>query len=208
MRALILLNPRAWVCHLKSRKVAHRLPGDGSKGHYMNIIDYWDYNEDSPSCLRWADGAQNEGKGGAERKVGSVAGSKQAGSYQGWALQVSLNEQRHRRSARRVVWEKHFGKIPDNHVIVHGDGNNFNNRIDNLACIDGFTLSLVKMWKSGRSTVHETETGKFIAQTKRGTLYIHISTHDNYEDAHQAYRVYIKNHLISTDFKKFVDDLI
>lgn len=170
----------------------------------MNIIDYWDYCEDSPSCLRWAAGAQSEGRGSAERKVGSVAGSKQEGSYTGWVLQVSVNDQRYRRSARRVVWEKHFGTIPTNHVIVHGDGNNFNNQIDNLACIDTFTMNLLKMWRSGRSTVDITETGKFIAQTKKGTRYIHLSTHDNHEDAHQAYRAYIKNQLLSTDFKKFL----
>ncbi|MGL5963567.1 MAG: HNH endonuclease signature motif containing protein [Fusobacteriaceae bacterium] len=168
----------------------------------MNVLGYWDYNEDSPSCLRWAGGVHGNGRGSGERVSGSVAGSKQTGRYEGWAVQVSINGTRYRRSARRVVWEKFNGPVPTGYVIVSGNGDGFDNRISNLVCIDTFALSLWKMWRSKRSTVFETYTGLFIAQTKDHGRYIHISTHRTKEDAHTAYRNYIRSILEQTDLKE------
>ena len=35
----------------------------------------------------------------------------------------------------RLVWEKHYGAIPEGCVIHHADGNRLNNDIDNLRCL-------------------------------------------------------------------------
>jgi hypothetical protein len=35
----------------------------------------------------------------------------------------------------RVVWENTHGKIPDGHVIIHKDGDKYNDDISNLECI-------------------------------------------------------------------------
>jgi hypothetical protein len=34
--------------------------------------------------------------------------------------------------AHRIIWEMHYGEIPDKMVIDHKDGNPWNNRLDNL----------------------------------------------------------------------------
>lgn len=35
----------------------------------------------------------------------------------------------------RKIWEDHYGKIPDTHIIHHIDGDSDNNNISNLECI-------------------------------------------------------------------------
>lgn len=35
----------------------------------------------------------------------------------------------------RVIWEQHNGKIPHGMIIIHEDGNRYNDNIDNLRCI-------------------------------------------------------------------------
>lgn len=35
----------------------------------------------------------------------------------------------------RKIWEEHHGPIPDNHVIIHKDGDKHNDDIENLDCI-------------------------------------------------------------------------
>lgn len=41
----------------------------------------------------------------------------------------------HRRWLHHVVWEKHFGPIPDGHEIHHRDGDKTNNAPGNLVCL-------------------------------------------------------------------------
>ena len=44
---------------------------------------------------------------------------------------------------QRWVWEQHNGKIPDNHVVIHKDGDNTNNDIDNLMLISRAVLAVI-----------------------------------------------------------------
>ncbi len=37
--------------------------------------------------------------------------------------------------AHRLIWEEHYGKIPEGYVIHHINGNKHDNRIENLSCI-------------------------------------------------------------------------
>ena len=43
----------------------------------------------------------------------------------------------------RWVWEQHNGKIPDNHVVIHKDGDVTNNDIDNLMLISRAVLAVI-----------------------------------------------------------------
>ena len=35
----------------------------------------------------------------------------------------------------RMVWEQHFGPIPEGHIIHHRNGDTWDNRIENLECL-------------------------------------------------------------------------
>lgn len=162
------------------------------------MIDYWDYDESSPSCLRWAKIALVDGKGGAERKTGSIAGSKQQGATDGWAVQITENGERFRTTARRVVWEKHNGPIPPNHVIVHSNLDKYDNRIGNLICIDSTVNNLWKMWCSGKAHIQASGDNSFHSCTRVRGKYIPIRTCKTKEAAHKAYRAFLFKQLMET----------
>ncbi|KAB5497799.1 HNH endonuclease [Serratia sp. RJAL6] len=48
---------------------------------------------------------------------------------------ISLKYGNKKRSAHRVIYEMHHGKLPDGYVIDHIDGNGLNNQIDNLRAV-------------------------------------------------------------------------
>lgn len=84
-----------------------------------NPADCFEYDENSPSCLRW----KIKRKG--TRGIGSVAGTKTKRGH--WA--VSFRGQPE--MAARVVWEMFHGEIP-NGVVFHADGDLSNTKIENL----------------------------------------------------------------------------
>lgn len=87
----------------------------------LDYSQYLYYDEASPSGLRWL--VTRNGNA----KKDSVAGGLTAdGRY--WKLQ--LNKKIH--YLHRVVWELHYGTIPDGLVINHKDNNPHNNLISNL----------------------------------------------------------------------------
>ncbi len=54
-----------------------------------------------------------------------------------------------RKRRPRIIWEEHYGKIPDGYVIYHIDGNRYNDDISNLECIS--RKELVKRNKNGKN---------------------------------------------------------
>ena len=55
----------------------------------------------------------------------------------------------------RLVWEKHFGKIPEGFVVHHKDGNRQNNDINNLELLPKIQhdeLTMKNVWKSRKES--------------------------------------------------------
>lgn len=66
----------------------------------------------------------------------------------------------------RIVWEKHFGKIPPKHNIIFLDGNKENFAIENLRCVSNQIMPRIgklKWWGLGKIT----EAGIEILETER-----------------------------------------
>ncbi|MGL5583761.1 MAG: HNH endonuclease signature motif containing protein [Cetobacterium sp.] len=152
-----------------------------------HITSFFDYDETSPSCLRWNDSATGEGKGSAERKGGTVAGSL---NHIGWHLQVTVDGVRERTSASRVVWELHNRTIPPKHYVVFKNGDVSDCRISNLLCVDHSTLQHLKMWRTGKSYVKQAPSGRFWTMLRP---HGYIGMYGTHEEAHDAYR-----HVLST----------
>lgn len=95
------------------------------------------YDETSPSCLRWAKDIYYGGFKNSlvlKRKIGDFAGTKHGRSdgYVRWKVKY----QRKVYMVHRVVYELHYGSIPDGLVIDHKDGDSCNNKIENLRAVD------------------------------------------------------------------------
>lgn len=146
------------------------------------MINYFIYNTSSPSCLMWAHDASSEGRGSAERKPYTDAGSL---SKNFWHVQVKENGIRHRSTAHRVVWMLHNGTIPPLHVIYHRNGDTTDNRIENLMMVNRQTFNYIKAWKHGTENVRQSTSGRWYA-TIRG--YKSLGSYDTYEEAATVYR--------------------
>jgi hypothetical protein len=59
-------------------------------------------------------------------RIGDKAGSIDARGY----MQIGLFNEQHR--LHRIIWQMHFGNIPDNLQIDHVDRNRLNNKLENL----------------------------------------------------------------------------
>lgn len=91
----------------------------------LHIIEEWVfYDESSPSCLRW----RKDTKG--RSKKGNIAGSKTKNGY----FEITLQGIRY--YVHRLIYVLHNKNIDINKTIDHKDGNNSNNKIDNLQEID------------------------------------------------------------------------
>lgn len=96
----------------------------------MDFSDVFYYDETSPSGLRWKvfnRAIMPENK----RYPGDVAGfKKQIAGGEFMYYRVKLNGINY--AVHRIVWELHFGAIPEGYVINHKDCNTFNNKLSNL----------------------------------------------------------------------------
>lgn len=69
----------------------------------------------------------------------------------------------------RLVWERHHGEIPRNHIIIHKNGDSLDDRIENLELLSRrelLQLNRDKMMKKGAET---NETAILIAKIKAKT---------------------------------------
>jgi len=48
---------------------------------------------------------------------------------------VNQRAKEYNQKEHRIIWEKHHGKIPDDHCIHHINGDKKDNRIENLECM-------------------------------------------------------------------------
>lgn len=160
----------------------------------MDITSYFEYDETSPSCLRWAIGATSQGRGSAERKAGDVAGS-----YHGniWHIHITESNGRIRTTAPRIIWTLHNGQIPDKHYILSVNGDTSDIRIDNLMCVSHNTLQYIKKWREGTAYVGETKYGKFYSLITIDGVKKYLGTYPTYEEAATVYRTALKQQLLN-----------
>ena len=85
------------------------------------MLDLLKYDENSPTGLVWSD-ASTHGK----RPPGAIAGTLKPNGYYSVCLRPK------QRLCHRIVWELHYGEIPDGMSIDHIDRDRGNNRIENL----------------------------------------------------------------------------
>lgn len=88
----------------------------------MKLLDKLEYDESSPSCLRWNQFA-------AKGVIGKPITYRNTYGY------FSVSYQRKGYGAHRIIWEIHHGKIPEGMQIDHIDGDRSNNKIDNLRMV-------------------------------------------------------------------------
>lgn len=97
------------------------------------IEEYLEYDEYSPSGLVWLKPSiLNNGTIRNFQRIGKPAGSKTTHGY--WELSLK----NHRFYVHRIVWQLHYGEIPEGFFIDHIDGNTQNNNILNLRMVDIF----------------------------------------------------------------------
>ena len=67
----------------------------------------------------------------------------------------------------RYIWEQHNGPIPENHIIIHLDGDNTNCNINNLDCIPRGILGPLNKHYSYKGIKETTQAGIEILRTER-----------------------------------------
>lgn len=82
-----------------------------------------EYDESLESCLKWLITASTKSP------KGCIAGRKMPNDY--WSIGYKGKS----RYAHRIVWEIHYGEIPDGMQIDHIDKNKRNNKISNLRLV-------------------------------------------------------------------------
>lgn len=104
----------------------------------MNKVNWKDlvyYDPTSPSGLRWACNIPHKGTFGNKVSYVKVVGDV-AGSLQKKNNRYKIKYQQKAYMAHRVVYELFYGKISDELVVDHIDGDALNNRIENLRVVE------------------------------------------------------------------------
>lgn len=146
------------------------------------MLDYFIYDTNSPSCLSWSEDAAGTGKGSAERKAYTNAGSL---NNKVWHILVTEGGIKYRSTASRIVWELFNGPIPEGMIITFLDFDTTNNNIENLVMMTRQTHNYFKAWKNDIKNVKLLPSGRWYA-TIRG--HKSLGTYDTYEEACNVYR--------------------
>jgi len=100
--------------------------------------------------------------------------------------------------AHRIVWEMHYGKIPEGYEIDHIDGNGGNNRLRNLRFATHAQNSKnMRMHKDNslgfKGVFSYGKNGKFRARIMNDGIAYHLGVFETAEDASIAYQEAAKN---------------
>ena len=68
------------------------------------------------------------------------------------------------RPKHRLIWEKHYGPVPDGHAVVFGDGDKTNFSLDNLILVSRSQLSVMNTKKLIQNDAELTRAGAHVAE--------------------------------------------
>ena len=97
----------------------------------IDFSPYLEYDETSPTGLRWKVDILSGRYGGISIKAGSVAGTLRS-DKDGNPRQAVVGFKNKYYRAHRIIYRMHHGYIDPKLVIDHKDGNPWNNKIENL----------------------------------------------------------------------------
>jgi len=127
--------------------------------------------------------------------IGDLAGniSKNSNGYCSW--QIRYNKINF--IASRLIWEIHFGTIPEEMEIDHIDGDSLNNKIENLRLAtrqqQKFNSTLHKNNTSGYKGIYwDKQAKRWRAQIDINNKTIHLGNFDTPEEASNAYNIIAK----------------
>ena len=109
------------------------------------------YSPEMPSGLSYT--VDTEGKANSKRYKGDNVGTLTKNGY--WVLEFKGKAYR----THRIVYELHFGTIPDTLVINHKDGNKSNNCITNLEALSQRENSRKTLVTSGKKLLPKNTSG-------------------------------------------------
>lgn len=89
----------------------------------MKLSDYFYYDPNVPSCLR------NKITRNSRQLKDAMQGTLDSRGY------YKVQHQKKTTGQHRIVWELHFGTIPEDKVIDHIDRDKSNNKIENLRLV-------------------------------------------------------------------------
>ena len=141
---------------------------DPSKERLLEVYEYRDGN------------LYNKINRGTRGKKGARVGYPISGGY----FQLQLDSKKF--LLHRLVYIMHYGSIPEDLVIDHKDGDNQNNRIENLRVV---TLQENSFNTKAKGYCFHKGNQKWQAKIKVGGVQKFLGYFDNEEDASQAYQV-------------------
>ena len=114
-------------------------------------------------------------------KIGACAGYIENNGYVRFKLFGKL------RQAHRLIWEFHFGEVPEDFVVDHINGLKSDNRIENLRLLT-ISENNVNRFNTERGVYFNKERSKWHAQISVDGKTINLGYFDNRDDSLKAYR--------------------
>lgn len=129
----------------------------------MKLSDYFYYDPSVPSCLR------NKITRSSTQLKDQIQGTLNNRGY--WQVQ----HQKKTTVQHRIVWELHFGPIPEGKVLDHIDRDKANNRIENLRCVSQSEnmTNQPQRTKSGHKGIYQNQAnGKYQVRSLKDRKYL------------------------------------
>lgn len=161
--------------------------------HYNDIFSYKD------GFIYWKLSVKNQSKCKYHCSVGDIAGNVNSSGY------VVVNLFGHQLRVHRIIWEMHFGEIPEGMEVDHINHDTTDNRIENLRIVSRSgnmrNKSIDKRNTSGATGVYyHRKNKKWYAQIMHNKKRIHLGFFCSFDLAVEARKeaelkyCYHKNH--------------
>lgn len=172
----------------------------------MNWGEYFTY-DDGEIIWKMRDRSEFKSQAGyvsANRYAGKPAGNKVSSSHSATTYKQTMVLGKQYKN-HRIIWEMHYGKIPEGMVVDHIDGNGLNNKIENLRIVDHLeSMHNLPAQKSNKTGVvgvcwHKAANA-WQARISWDGVRIDLGRYEKFEDAVNARKIaevsfgYHKNH--------------